>query len=671
MLRTILCLSLFLHLAASSIATDYDVAPNGDDAAAGTRAHPFRTLDRARRAVRERLASHRKIAEGVTVWIEPGRYRIPQAIHFDRDDSGTAAAPVTYRARRVGTVRISGGQPVTGFKPVTDPRVLDQVDQAARGHLLAANLSALGVTDLGQVTVLGKRMELFFDDRPMTLARWPNEGFAKIVRPVGKTPEVSHGIRGTREGDFIYDTDRPARWVGEPEGWLHGYWFWDWSDSYGRIEAIEPAKRLLHLAPPYHGYGYRAGQRYYALNLLSELDQPGEYYVDRKTSTLTFWPPKPLEMAETVVSVAPHLVLFDNTSHVVLRGLIFEASRSTAIRIEKGQGVRIVGCTIRNGGAAGVTISGGSEHAVVSCDIYQMGAGGISIAGGDRKRLTPAGHRAVNNHIHHFARLKRTYAPAIGLAGVGNYVAHNRLHDAPHTALLFSGNEHVMELNEIYDVCQETGDVGAFYIGRDWTERGNQIRHNYFHHIRGPGLYGAMAVYLDDAACGTTVAGNIFFHAGRAVFIGGGRDNVVDGNLFVDCHPAVHVDARGVGWMRSTVATTLPDRLAAMPYRQSPWREKYPRLVTLLENDPGLPKGNIVRRNVVRGGQWLDVEKKARPGIHFEANRVNTHAKLGVLGQEDARPRADDPRFNAQALGIPVKSIGLVVDPDRPHVEGR
>ena len=59
--------------------------------------------------------------------------------------------------------------------------------------------------------------------------------------------------------------------------------------------------------------------------------------------------------------------------------------------------------------------------------------------------------------------------PAIELQGVGNRADHNLIHDAPHWAISFGGNEHVMELNEIYDVCQETGDVGVFYTGRDWT----------------------------------------------------------------------------------------------------------------------------------------------------------------------------------------------------------
>ena len=44
-----------------------------------------------------------------------------------------------------------------------------------------------------------------------------------------------------------------------------------------------------------------------------------------------------------------------------------------------------------------------------------------------------------------------------------------------------------------------------------------------------------MSVYLDDAARGITVLGNLFYKAGQAMFIGGGLDNLVDQDpRFVD-----------------------------------------------------------------------------------------------------------------------------------------
>ena len=159
----------------------------------------------------------------------------------------------------------------------------------------------------------------------------------------------------------------------------------------------------------------------------------------------------------------------------------------------------------------------------------------------------------------------------------------------------------------------ETGDVGAFYIGRDWTCRGNIIRYNYFHRIHGPGHGGARPVYLDDWSSDTTVYGNIFYDTTYAVLIGGGRDNTVENNIFLDCVPSIHVDARGIGWARNYFDTSHPnhlhtlfDRMEAMRYNQPPYSEQYPELVKLYDDEPALPKYNRIIRNISAGGRFID-----------------------------------------------------------------
>jgi hypothetical protein len=369
----------------------------------------------------------------------------------------------------------------------------------------------------------------------------------------------------------------------------------------------------------------------------------------------------------------PHLFVIRDTSFWTLRDVALECTRSTAVTISGGTHCRVAGCTIRNTGSWGVSISGGRENSVVSCDIYRVGEGGVSLSGGDRKRLEPAGHSAENNHIHHFGRLYRTYRPAVAIGGVGNRVMHNWIHNGPHNAIQMGGNDHLIAFNEIHDVCFETGDVGAFYMGRDWTERGTTIRHNFFHHISGPGLHGAMAVYLDDSASGITIYGNIFYKAGRAAFIGGGRDNVVENNIFVECQASVHVDARGVGWMKYHVEGdgTLPRRLRAMPYREPPWSERFPRLLNILDDEPGLPKGNVVRRNISVGGKWLDVESRALPLIRFENNLVDEDPHFVDREKQNFQLRPDSPAFELGFERIPVERIGLRKDEHRRELPQR
>ena len=56
----------------------------------------------------------------------------------------------------------------------------------------------------------------------------------------------------------------------------------------------------------------------------------------------------------------------------------------------------------------------------------------------------------------------------------------------------------MVEFNEIHNVVYESGDAGAYYVGRDWTQRGNILRHNFWHDIVGGTGYGGMTIYLDD-----------------------------------------------------------------------------------------------------------------------------------------------------------------------------
>ncbi len=38
-------------------------------------------------------------------------------------------------------------------------------------------------------------------------------------------------------------------------------------------------------------YGFKQGAKFYGVNLRSELDAPGEYYIDRERGEVLFWPP--------------------------------------------------------------------------------------------------------------------------------------------------------------------------------------------------------------------------------------------------------------------------------------------------------------------------------------------------------------------------------------------
>jgi len=407
---------------------------------------PFKTLTQARNAIRALKQSKKLPVAGAVVNIRRGIYTVTETFELTAEDSGTADAPIIYRAFEDEQVRLIGGKQISGFKPITDAATLARISEAHRDKILQIDLKSRGITDFGELKPRGfgrpgypAALELFFDDKPMQLARWPNEGWMKIAA-------VSEG---KDSGKFTYEGDRPKRWIRADDIWLHGYWTYDWADTYEKVKSIDTQTKEIQTREPHGAYGYTAGKRFRALNILEELDAPGEYYLDRKTGILYFWPPSPLEKAKAFVSILEDpLVSMKDAAHVTIQGLTLECTRAEAVRVTGGTSVLIADCTLRNIGNRAVIITGGTSNGVAGCTIYETGDGGISLSGGDRKTLTPAANYARNNHIHHYSRWCRTYRPAIHVNGVGNIAAHNLVHHGPHTGVLFGGNDHGLSLHQ-------------------------------------------------------------------------------------------------------------------------------------------------------------------------------------------------------------------------------
>lgn len=632
-----------LTLASTAGAKELFVGPNGNDANPGSRAKPLASIETARDRLRMRAGGRH------TITLLPGTYPRTATLALDQRDSG-----LTLRGEP--GARLLGGRILAGWVPSVDPRL----PGIAQGKVVALQLR----DDLGTlrrrgfgVTSTPAPPELFVDGAPQTLARWPNG-------------DEWSALTSGREDQFgvQIEPERLARWAGANDLWVHGYWTYDWADSYEKVVSVDAAAQTLTTAPPHGVYGYKAGKRFYALNLIEELDAPGEYWLDRKTGILHAWIDGSGETALSTLETP--LITVNGAENLTLERLTLACSRGEGIHVTGGRNVTVAGCTVRGLGTSGIVVDGGTNHRVVSCDLFDLGESGVSILGGDRQSLTPGGHVVENCDIHHHSRLCRTYRPAVGINGVGNRALHNRLHDGPHNAILMGGNDHEVAGNEIYRVCTQTGDAGAIYMGRNLTMRGTVIRHNYFHDI-GPtlaakdGFVDVMAVYLDDCYCGTTIVGNVFERAGRAAMIGGGRDNVIANNLFIDCHPAIHVDARGTSWASFWFDGRDPflmNGLKEVPYDRPPYATRYPNLARILQDEPAKAKYNRIANNVIIGPgkaiDWLD---------GLSEKTVDTVANTVV---KDAAAVSLDPRtFAVRVAGfepIPFGRIGVRKDRYRP-----
>lgn len=653
------------------------LSPTGNDSWSGTRPArassgtdgPLATLEAARDRITALARVGKVPKDGAIVELRGGIYRRLQPFVLAAQDD-VSPSPVVYQAFHGEKVVLSGGQEVKGWRAVSDPAILARLDPEARSHVRQLDLKDVGITDYGDFTPRGfgradtpSPLELFCGDRPMTVARWPNAGQWSTVAAVPA---------GGGTNSFTYPGERPSRWTNDRDIWVHGYFGFDWADTYQSVATIDPDSHQIVLGDPQAPFGIVAQHRWYALNILEELDQPEEWYLDRTTGIIYFWPPSPsgstTEAAlRTGVSLAERLLILDHVSHVSFRGITFDECRGTAVTIIGGSSDQIDDCVIRDAGETGVSLSG-TKNGLRGCEITDTGEGGVEMSAGDRVTLTPGDCYVMDCRIHHYDRWCRTYHPGVQIDGVGNIIAHNLIYDAPHQAIGLSGNDHLIEYNEIHHVCEETGDAGAFYMGRDWTMRGTVIRYNYFHDIGGAtGLVGysdTMSVYLDDTACGTTVYGNLFVRASHAIQVGGGRDNVVENNIFVDCKPAVSVDARGLTWAAKYILPgggwTMQERLAAVPYDRPPYSTRYPDLPAMPTDHPGAPKGDIVSGNIAfHCPAWIVVDPQVGTGLVMENNLTDVDPLFVGAERGDYRLRPNSPALKTGFRPIPTAQIGL------------
>ena len=310
-------------------------------------------------------------------------------------------------------------------------------------------------------------------------------------------------------------------------------------------------------------------------------------------------------------------------SNITLRELDIEGSLGHGVSITGGSGVTVAGCRIRNVGDCGVLISGGTRHQVLSNDISETGREGVRFTGGVRRTLTPGGHRISNNHIHHTG----VYSPVAAITAgdgkksetVGNTVSHNRIHDVPNAGIVFAGNDNVFEYNEIYRIGLGSSDLGGIYTNSGWTARGNIIRYNFIHHSMN-----ANAIYMDDGSCGSRIEGNIVWKAATGGFIGGGHDQILTGNLILECTRGMHLDDRGVSRNYSLSNKGYADDLGSVPYQQEPWKSRYPALVRILESDTRVPRNIRMEDNVIAGCATA-IRKSGKPenlkGLIYQKNR--------------------------------------------------
>ncbi len=612
-LSLFLSLLIFVSLPISAEEISIFVSPNGSDQNSGNQTAPLRNIEKARDMIRD-IREESK-GRAIVVYLSGGIYRIENTVEFTSKDSGSGNAPVIYKAAKGEKPVITGSKKLKNWQVLTNEDKLKMLAPEVKGKIYIADLKGEGISDFGDPTDIGKRPELFCNDQLQTLARWPNNGFTKAGLAKGKTDLPATYIKnhGTVEGVFEYTAKMQDRWVKESDVRLGGYWYWDWSDEFQKVVKVDFDTHTFHLAPPYHRYGYKDSLRYFGLNLFCEIDQPGEWYLDRSDSLLYWYPPKGVNpnKAEVNLSVFSHPFMLElkNCSNLTFEGLTFREARGSAILINGGKDCLISNCRIERFGSDGIHIVDGLRNGISGCFLQTIGCGGIQIKGGDRKSLMPSGHFVEHTVVENFSLFKRTYQPAVYLDGCGIRLTNNLFRNSSSSAMRIEGNDCLIEYNQISKVVNESDDQGGIDMWYNPSYQGNIIRYNHWSDISGGTRHGAAGVRLDDMISGVTIYGNLFERCGvldfGAVQIHGGKDNLIENNLFYKCFAAVSCSSwTEERWLKALDSPVIRAKLyEEVDINSTIYLRKYPQLKDIRLN---VNKNKVINNLMVDcGHQFL------------------------------------------------------------------
>jgi len=473
-----------MALGAPLPAAEIWMAPDGDDAAAGTKTEPLETFDAARRKVR---AIPERGKEPVTVHLAGGTYYLPETVVFTAADSGSEAGPITYAAAQGAEVIISGGQRVAlDWKPYKD-------------GIMQAGVPDDFTSD-----------QLFVNGRCLPMARYPN---------YDPGAQYFQGFSAD-----CTSPERVKRWADPVGGFLHAMHRHLWGDMHWRIIGKKGEGKLKMEGGWQNNRQMGAHGKYrFVENIFEELDAPGEWYHDADKNVLYVHPPADVDLEKAIVETVRlrHLVEFRGEEahpvrHITLQGLTFTHAARTfmqnsepllrsdwttyrggAIVFHGAEDCAVRDCRIDQVGGNGVFVDGYNQRiAIVGCHIVGAGTSAVAFVGspdavrsplfeyhqtqalaemdktpGPKTDAYPADCRVENCLIVRSGRVEKQTAGVNIAVAESITVRHCSIYDCPRAGInICSGafGGHLIEFCDVFDTVKETGDHGSFNSwGRD------------------------------------------------------------------------------------------------------------------------------------------------------------------------------------------------------------
>ncbi|MCL4692942.1 MAG: hypothetical protein KJ060_10595, partial [Candidatus Hydrogenedentes bacterium] len=392
---SILALCLTLSLAVDAEPLRLFVAPNGNDAWPGTADAPnaegtdgpLATIAAARDKVRH-AKTNGALPEGAVVTIRGGAYPVTEPIRFTPEDSGTETGEIVYRAFEEEQPIIHGGRAISGWKLDGNYWTAD-IPEVANGSW---QFSALWVNGERRQPARTPNAAHAWGDHP------PDSDFFRTVGPVMEKDAEGKEVKSATK--FYYNPDQLQAWESLDDAIV--VVFHSWATSLLRVKNLDLENHIVEFTGParwHFGY-WQPDQRYYVEHLFEGLDQPGEWYLNRKTGKLYYipMPGEDMATAEVVAPVAPQLLVLEGApaegkfvEHLRFEGLDFhfteypiapEGHSDAQAAFKVDAAVQTVGarhctferCNVRHVGNYGVWFRAGSQHNELrQCELYDLG----------------------------------------------------------------------------------------------------------------------------------------------------------------------------------------------------------------------------------------------------------------------------------------------------------
>jgi len=544
--RKIIILSICLLAVSWLPAVDFTVAPAGNDSASGTEAEPFASLERARLAVRELKRQQPDRQKPIIVRLRGGIYYLPKTLTFTPEDSGTSLAPVVYEAAPDEEPILSAGRAVTGWTKTSAGRWQAHLPEAKNGGWVFS--------------------QLYVNNQRRFRPVWPRQGYSYVAAASPVALNVCPNQFVYHPGDIKADWKR----LSEIELCI----IHSWNLSRFPIDSVDAASRTVTLSGRtwHSSLNNITPRNWYRLENVEEaFDQPGQWYLDRVSGTLSYIPLPGEDPAtahvvaprhDTVISVKGDVATGTTVEHLVFRGITLahnnwnvptngysyaqaEAPVVGALTARNARHIRVDRCIVRHTGTYGIDFGNGCRDCTAEgCELFDLGAGGVKIGvawdGEDDPRNFAYGCTVRNNLI--------AYGGRVHPAGVGvwighaatNRVEHNTIHDLYYSGVSVgwrwsfgpcAAQANVVEWNHIHKIGQGVlSDLGGIYMLGE--QPGTVERFNHIHDLR-RARYGAWGIYFDSGSSHIIAEKNLVYDTEDGGLIHGNRskDNVVRNNI--------------------------------------------------------------------------------------------------------------------------------------------